>query len=401
MAIREKGLPRDAKIRYQFKTKPFDFMFQWITGGISSGIGEIGELMYAASRIKDGDGESWYQEFTDMGERILKRAVDSEKKGCLVSAGSSLLRCYSFFRAAPLFFNPRSDKRYKDSYFKARELFRKGLRLSGVSHEILSIPFEDFSLPGYLFLPEKSKSCGKTLIMLGGGDTFVEDLFFYIVPAAQKRGYTLVMVDLPGQGPLPWQKKIFPVKSERSVSAVVDYLDSRGDIDLKRLALYGISGGGYLSTRAVCYEKRVKALAACSVILDFKRIWDDRLLELPKTFIGKYLKTFKKETFTSVMNLVDTYRWRFGAENNSQLKENCRNMEVDPKKIDCPVLNIVAEQEYTEVDVTRKAAHLCEEIIDDYTLVVTPADEGADTHAVGTNISLMSQIVFDWLDKVL
>ena len=31
--------------------------------------------------------------------------------------------------------------------------------------------------------------------------------------------------------------------------------------------------------------------------------------------------------------------------------------------------------------------------------VVTPREEGADTHAIGTNLSLMSQIVFDWLDE--
>lgn len=34
-------------------------------------------------------------------------------------------------------------------------------------------------------------------------------------------------------------------------------------------------------------------------------------------------------------------------------------------------------------------------------LVVTPGNEGADSHAVGTNLSLMSRLVFDWLDEVL
>jgi hypothetical protein len=33
-------------------------------------------------------------------------------------------------------------------------------------------------------------------------------------------------------------------------------------------------------------------------------------------------------------------------------------------------------------------------------LVITPADEGADSHAAGTNLSLVSAIVFDWLDEV-
>ena len=37
-------------------------------------------------------------------------------------------------------------------------------------------------------------------MMFGGGDTFVEDLYFYIGPAGLERGYNVVIVDLPGQG---------------------------------------------------------------------------------------------------------------------------------------------------------------------------------------------------------
>jgi hypothetical protein len=33
-------------------------------------------------------------------------------------------------------------------------------------------------------------------------------------------------------------------------------------------------------------------------------------------------------------------------------------------------------------------------------LIVTPQNEGADGHAIATNLSLMSQLVFDWLDEV-
>jgi len=34
-------------------------------------------------------------------------------------------------------------------------------------------------------------------------------------------------------------------------------------------------------------------------------------------------------------------------------------------------------------------------------VVILPRDEGADSHAIGTNVSLMSEVVFDWLDEVL
>ncbi len=34
-------------------------------------------------------------------------------------------------------------------------------------------------------------------------------------------------------------------------------------------------------------------------------------------------------------------------------------------------------------------------------LVIMPADEGADSHGIGTNLGLLSQITFDWLEKAL
>lgn len=32
--------------------------------------------------------------------------------------------------------------------------------------------------------------------------------------------------------------------------------------------------------------------------------------------------------------------------------------------------------------------------------MIVPKDEGADSHAVGTNLSLMSQVTSDWLDEI-
>ena len=34
-------------------------------------------------------------------------------------------------------------------------------------------------------------------------------------------------------------------------------------------------------------------------------------------------------------------------------------------------------------------------------LVVSPGNEGADSHSIGTNLHLMAQLVFDWLDEAL
>ena len=77
--------------------------------------------------------------------------------------------------------------------------------------------------------------------------------------------------------------------------------------------------------------------------------------------------------------------------------------KFDPSPITCPFLNLVAQQEYEEWDAAQEWARTCREKMKNPAnrLVIAPLDEGADSHGAGTNLSLMSQIVFDWFDEVL
>ena len=49
---------------------------------------------------------------------------------------------------------------------------------------------------------------------------------------------------------------------------MIDHALSRPEVDPARLALYGISFGGYFATRAATHDRRVKALVANSPIPD-------------------------------------------------------------------------------------------------------------------------------------
>ena len=54
---------------------------------------------------------------------------------------------------------------------------------------------------------------------------------------------------------------------------MIDYALSRGDVDPQRLALYGISYGGYFAPRAAAHDRRIKALVANSPIPDLRVTW--------------------------------------------------------------------------------------------------------------------------------
>jgi hypothetical protein len=91
-----------------------------------------------------------------------------------------------------------------------------------------------------------------------------------------------------------------------------------------------------------------------------------------------------------------------GVDSITDLLETSKAMTFDPARFTCPTLVLIGQQEYEKFEASREWAHRCidEASTDHKQLIVTPTDEGAATHAIGTNLSLMSQLVFDWLDEV-
>jgi len=123
--------------------------------------------------------------------------------------------------------------------------------------EPVSIPYAAKQLPGYL---------------IGVGDTYCKDLYFVAGAGGSQHGYPVLMVDLPGQGDTPLDGLYFDVEFEKPVAAVIDYALTRRKVDPERLAIMGISGGGFMVTRAAAYEKRLKAVIADTPIYDMGRV---------------------------------------------------------------------------------------------------------------------------------
>src|SRR5215216_1756076 len=61
---------------------------------------------------------------------------------------------------------------------------------------------------------------------------------------------------------------VFRPDYEVPVGAMIAYALSRTEVDPQRLALYGISLGGYFAPRATAHDARIKALVANSPIPD-------------------------------------------------------------------------------------------------------------------------------------
>lgn len=396
---------RTSRITYHFQTPAFEFVFQWLLGMGTNGGSEVGECFYAASQVKENDPESWVHAFVSMAERLKNNAENAFNKGHLISARESYLRTYTSLRAAFTFISPFETQRVMPLWQEAVACFQCAARLFDPPIEPIQIPYEGSCLPGY-FLRKIGQEKAKTLILIGGADTYVEDSYLFLGPSALKRGYNLLFVDLPGQGGLPFSGVCMRPDTERPFQKVVDYALSRPEVDAKRIVAYGISAGGYLVPRALTVETRVKACVACSVISDFAAYMAQnpaslRLARHLDSFFVKRLITLRKLRPSLV--LFDTYAWRWGVKTYPDLFEVLKPFTFDPAALTCPVFSIIGEREYQQGPVSRLQQTQAVDLNADKRskVLITTAAEGADAHAMATNMSLMAQLVFDWLDEMV
>ena len=171
------------------------------------------------------------------------------------------------------------DPRLVESYMRQTSAFRSGAALLGQPPEIVRIPYEDTTLPGYFFRTGPEHARRATVILTGGYDGTAEELYFSNGAAALARGYNVLAFDGPGQGAaLVQQGLVMRPDWEAVISPVVDYVLARPDVDPARVALIGLSLGGHLAPRAASAEHR---LAACIADCGSYDLFADALRRVP------------------------------------------------------------------------------------------------------------------------
>ena len=396
LAEEEKGFDAHAtSFSYFFKDTDMDFHFgNLVLGATHNGGAEIGEAFYAASRIKDGDASDWQTEWYELAERVEARGLKSLEAGHKVSARDQLLRAAYYYRLSLLAMLPSSTQ-FKARGEKCRALMRKAGPLFDPPLEYFEVPFEDTVLPGYFRKADDSGEPTKTLLMIGGGETFIEDLFFYLEPQAHARGYNFMTVDLPGQGMLPSSGHVFRTDTFVPMKKAVDYALSRPDVAPDKLAAFGISGGGLFVPQAAMHDPRIKAVVMSAAVVDAHRLF----ATMPAA-----TATQEDEASWSTFHagIVESICERYGVEKPEGLIEANRGNTFDPSKIAAPALLVVGEGEYRSEEVQSQQQAALSGFPDKRSkLVVTPANEGATNHCIMENRSLVGQVVFDWLDGIL
>jgi hypothetical protein len=242
-----------------------------IIGLADFGGSNFAEIFEAVQRITPHDDDSWSEQWRGLAERVAALAAVGETGGVTGESANSLYRACQYFRLSQLFVRG-DDPRKLPLLHQMKGAFARATELSGHPLERVGIPYEGQLLPGY-FLPGRgaSSESGKrpTLMYLNGADSLSEEVFFTTGKAVQDFGYNILIFDAPGVG-LTLYELGLPTRpdAEVFVSAAVDYVLSRDDVNPDRIGLLGESFAGYLVPRASTFEPRIRASVVWSPIYE-------------------------------------------------------------------------------------------------------------------------------------
>ncbi|HTA58835.1 MAG TPA: alpha/beta hydrolase [Candidatus Baltobacteraceae bacterium] len=220
------------------------------------------DVREAFSHINTTDNDEWAAAFSAVADRYM-----TEGNSLLASnpaqADKNFVRAWRLYSFARWPVPASAGK--KRAYAKALEAFLAHAKMMDPPLEVVRIPFENSEIVGYLRLPKNAKGPVPMVIAISGLDSRKEDLTenFGVVLGS---GIGYIGVDSPGTGQAPIKAS---ETADRMFSKVIDYLQTRPEVDKSRIGVDGQSFGAYWATKLAIVERaRLKAVVAQSPPVD-------------------------------------------------------------------------------------------------------------------------------------
>jgi dienelactone hydrolase len=339
-----------------------------------------------ALRDKVGDDEAWFDEWVKGADLRLHAAQTAEAKGHKLTAASNYLRACFYYQIGDHSRQPKDDLAMA-AYKKSLDCFRKFAALTDRPRiEVVELPSKHGSFPAYFLHAEnttgKRSPC---VVRFGGFDTQKEIQYLRGVPDLVRRGFSCLLVDGPGQGEaIRFRGMHLRHDFDVAGSAALDYLETRDDVDMKRVAILAMSLGGYYAPRCAAMDQRYSACIAWGAIWDYHQTWVKRIAKL-------------KEAALPVP--AEHLLWACGVETYDEALEKLEGFKSGDvaHKVTVPFL-LMHGAEDAQVS-TAEAEKLFSAIgAKDKTMRVFTADEGGAQHCQRDYLTLACDTVADWLE---
>ena len=389
-----------------FQSPEMDFQLMRSLGAASFRGGEPGEIFAARGAIKDDHPYAWPAAFAALADQVRKAGDIAAGHGHGVSARDHFLRASMYYRSAEYFADPFGREGHQWG-LASRHTFIDATQHMAERVEVVEIPFEDKALPGYFMSPAAGTKDGRTVLILTGFDGTGEELYFQSARAALERGFNVLVAEGPGQvGCLRFHPELtFRPDYERPIGAIIDYALGRREVAPERLALYGISFGGYFVIRAGARDARIRALVVNSPIVDLRAymvafVGIELTQNLPPVHLAD-VDAIPDAEFPPAMKLAfKSACRRFGVDSFTGWVERLEDFAAGESlaNIKCPTLAMAGAGEGAET--AAQFERYCRGVSGPVTRRMFTAAEGADMHCQVGNLSVSNAVVYDWLSEV-
>jgi dienelactone hydrolase len=361
-----------------------------ILGAAPYGGSEISEVDRIGRSLRDrvGDDDAWFDAWCEGAGLLRSRADAASAKGHRLTAASNYLRANFYYQAADHFRQPK-DQRALDIYRVSLDCFdRFAAHTDRPRIEKVELPTrEGIAFPAYFVHAENSTRPRKPCVVrFGGFDTQKEMQYVRGTPELVRRGISYLLVDGPGQGEAIRFRGIHLREDfEIAGSAAFDYLATRSDVDLDRVAIVAMSLGGYYAPRVAAMDPRFNACVAWGAVWDYHATWVRRLERI-------------KQAALPVP--ADHLLWACGVETYEAALKKIEGFRLDgiAQKVKCPFL-LMHGAEDAQVS-TADAQKLFDAVgAKDKTMRVFTDEEGGAQHCQRDYVTRAVDVLADWLDE--
>lgn len=372
-----------------------------------AGITDVGETLSTIERIPAGDIEAWVTEWTKTADHLVAQADESLTDGHTVSARTKLLRACTYYdHASAQSPGTKDPSRYTTLWEQHRACWDRAVEIFESPVEKVQIPYEGTVLEGYFFTPHADPTPRPTVILNNGSDGPVISQWSLGGRAAIARGFNALTFDGPGEGAaLHRQRLYFRSDWEHVITPVVDWLLTRPEVDAGKVALQGVSQGGYWAPRAAAFEHRLAALVADPGVMRVASSWEQHL---PKELV-QLIDDGNQKDFDALLDANPDQQqksmlaWRmapYGTTSYYEAYVRAREQTLDATtvaQIRCPTLVLDTDHEQFWPGQSQQLfdALTCDRQIHHFT-----NGEGAGWHCEPVAQSLRDEVVFDFLETV-